>query len=227
MGSEMCIRDSCIAVYWGWFPAVAWVVLGTIFMGAVHDFGALAVSLKERGRSIADIASDVINTRVRVMFLLFVMFLSWLVLAVFAMAISKLFTIYPSSVLPVNIEILIALVMGYVIYKKNINSFIPSVVALFTLYIFVYLGTIYKIDLAVMGVSNPQSTWIVLLFIYSSIASLMPVWLLLQPRDYINSHQLMVGLALIYLSIILYRPEIAAPAINLPSDAPPLIPFCL
>ena len=91
------IIGPCIAVYWGWLPAVLWVVLGAIFMGAVHDFGALAISLKEKGRSIADIASDVINKRVRVMFLVFVMCLSWLVLAVFAIAISKLFNLYPST----------------------------------------------------------------------------------------------------------------------------------
>ena len=101
------IIGPCIAVFWGWLPALIWVVLGTVFMGAVHDFGALTVSLKEKGRSIADIASSVINKRTRIMFLCFVMCLTWLVLAVFAMAISKLFTLYPSSVLPVNIEIIV------------------------------------------------------------------------------------------------------------------------
>ena len=81
------IIGPCIAAYWGWLPAILWVVFGTIFMGAVHDFGALIVSLKEKGRSIADITSTVINPRTRIMFLIFVMLLTWLVLAVFAMAI--------------------------------------------------------------------------------------------------------------------------------------------
>ena len=216
------IIGPCIAVFWGWLPALIWVVLGTIFMGAVHDFGALAVSLKERGRSIADIASSVINKRTRIMFLCFVMCLTWLVLAVFAMAISKLFTLYPSSVLPVNIEIIIAIIMGYLIYKKKMNSFIPSIIALCLLYIFIYLGTLYPINL---NISNPQNVWIILLFIYSGIASVLPVWLLLQPRDYINSHQLLVGLGLIYISILIFRPEISAPALNLSSAGPPIIPF--
>ena len=156
------------------------------------------------------------------MFLCFVMCLTWLVLAVFAMAISKLFTLYPSSVLPVNIEIIIAIIMGYVIYKKKISSFIPSIIALCLLYVFVYLGTLYPISL---NVSNPQNIWIILLFIYSGIASMLPVWLLLQPRDYINSHQLLVGLGMIYMSIFIFRPEITAPALNLSSDGPPIIPF--
>ena len=219
------IIGPCIAVFWGWLPALIWVVIGAIFMGAIHDFGALVVSLKEKGRSIADVTATVINKRTRVMFLCFVMCLTWLVLAVFAMAIAKLFTLYPSSVLPVNIEIIIAVIMGYLIYKKKINSFIPSVIALLVLYLFVYLGTIYKIDLASFGITNPQNTWIILLFIYSGIVSMLPVWLLLQPRDYINSHQLIVGLGLIYTSIFIFRPEVTAPALNISSNSPPIIPF--
>ena len=73
------IIGPCIAAYWGWLPALLWIIFGTIFMGAVHDFGALVVSLKEKGRSIADITSMVINPRVRIMFLIFVMLLTWLV----------------------------------------------------------------------------------------------------------------------------------------------------
>ena len=216
------IIGPCIAVFWGWLPALLWVVIGTVFMGAVHDFGALAVSLKEKGRSIADITSKVINKRTRVMFLCFVMCLTWLVLAVFAMAIAKLFTLYPASVLPVNIEIIIAIIMGYLIYKKKMDSFIPSIVALCLLYLFIYIGTLYPISL---NIENPQNMWIILLFIYSGIASMLPVWLLLQPRDYINSHQLIVGLGLIYTSIFIFRPEVTAPALNLSNNSPPIIPF--
>ena len=216
------IIGPCIAVFWGWLPAILWVVLGTVLMGAVHDFGALTISLKEKGQSIANIASSVINKRIRIMFLCFVVCLTWLVLAVFAMAISKLFTLYPSSVLPVNIEIIIAIIMGYLIYKKKINSFFPSIIALCILYLFIYLGTLYPINL---NVNNPQNIWIILLFIYSGIASMLPVWLLLQPRDYINSHQLLVGLGLIYTSILIFKPEITAPALNLSSGGPPIIPF--
>ena len=219
------IIGPCIAVYWGWLPAVLWVVLGSIFMGAVHDFGALVISLKQKGKSIADIAGNVINKRIRVMFLLFVMCLTWLVLAVFAKAIAGLFVNNPSSVLPINIEIVVALVIGYLIYKKKVDSFIPSLFAIITLYVFIWLGTIYPIELPSFGFSNQETTWIVLLFIYSAIASLLPVWILLQPRDYINSHQLIVGLSLIFISILFIQPDIKAPAVQFPDDAPPIIPF--
>ena len=223
------IIGPCIAAYWGWLPALLWIVIGTIFMGAVHDFGALVVSLKEKGRSIADITSIVINSRIRLMFLIFVMLLTWLVLSVFAMAIAGLFTAIPTAVVPINIEIIIAIIIGYIVYKKNINSLLPSLLALAILYLFVWIGTFTPISLNNMGIKpeNVQNTWIILLFIYSAIASLLPVWFLLQPRDFINSHQLIVGLSLIFLGIFLSQPIVDAPAIRSTSDpsAPPIFPM--
>lgn len=223
------IIGPCIAAYWGWLPALTWIVLGTIFIGAVHDFGALVISIKEKGRSIADITSDVINTRIRLMFLIFVMLLTWLVLAVFAMAISGLFISVPTAVLPVNIEILIAIIMGILIYNKGKNATILSIIALIILYIFIWIGSLIpiSIDNVKLISSNTQNTWIIILFIYSSIASLLPIWLLLQPRDYINSHQLIVGLGLIFLAIFISQPSVDAPAIRLQteSSAPPIFPM--
>ncbi len=223
------IIGPCIAAYWGWLPALLWIIIGTIFMGAVHDFGALVVSLKEKGRSIADITSMVINPRVRLMFLIFVMLLTWLVLAVFAMAIAGLFQAVPTSVLPINIEIIVALFIGYLIYKKGIDALLPSIIALGILYLFVWLGTMYPISLTSFGIpsENIQTIWILFLFTYSAIASLLPVWLLLQPRDFINSHQLIVGLGLIFLGIFIAQPIIDAPAIRgiTESGAPPLFPM--
>ena len=221
------IIGPCIAVYWGWVPAILWIVLGTIFMGAVHDFGALVVSLREKGKSIADISSKVINKRIRIMFLIFIMCLTWLVLAVFANAIAGLFTKYPAAVLPVNIEIIIAIIIGLLIYKKKVKALIPSIIALIVLYLFIWIGSYNPIDLKIMGINNVKYTWIIILFSYSAIVSLMPVWILLQPRDYINSHQLIVGLILIFLSIFIVTPPIVAPPVAIENikNGPPIIPF--
>ena len=223
------IIGPCVAAYWGWLPALVWVVLGTVFMGAVHDFGALVVSIKEKGRSIADITASVISSRTRIMFLIFVMMLIWLVLAVFAMAIADLFVSIPSSVLPINIQIIVALIIGWIIYKKGMNSFIPSIIALGVLYLFVWLGTQIPLSFSLLGWEKDQQTsaWIIILFIYSGIASLLPVWLLLQPRDYINSHQLLVGLGLIFLGIAVANPIIQAPIIrtSFEASAPSIFPL--
>jgi carbon starvation protein len=223
------IIGPCIAAYWGWLPALVWIVLGTVFMGAVHDFGALVVSIKEKGRSIADITASVISSRTRIMFLIFVMMLIWLVLAVFAMAIADLFVSVPSSVLPINFQIMVALIIGWIIYKKGMNTFIPSIIALGVLYLFVWVGTQIPLSFSSLGMAKDQQTsvWIIILFIYSGIASLLPVWLLLQPRDYINSHQLLVGLGLIFLGILVANPIIEAPPIrtSFEESAPSIFPL--
>jgi len=222
------IIGPCVAAYWGWLPALAWILVGTVFMGAVHDFGALVTSVKEKGRSIADIASTTISKRARLMFLIFVILLVWLVLAVFAMAIADLFVGIPASVIPINVEIIIAIILGFLIYKKKIDSLVPSLIALGMLYFFVWVGTKAPVDFTTsMAVQDAKNLWIVLLFIYSAIASLLPVWTLLQPRDYINSHQLFVGLGLLFLGIFVAQPVVDAPAVRSLSETgtPGLFPL--
>lgn len=222
------IIGPCVAAYWGILPALIWVVLGTIFMGAVHDFGALVMSIREKGRSIADIAGNVITPRVRLMFLCFVMVLIWLVLAVFAMAIAGLFVDVPSSVVPVNVEILIAIAMGWLLYKRKVPLLVPSLVALTLLYLFIWVGTFARVDFTLMGWERHEAIrfWIIFLFGYCAVASLLPVWLLLQPRDYINSHQLLVGLLLLFLGLALANPQFDAPLIRTGAEgAPPIFPI--
>lgn len=222
------IIGPCVAAYWGWLPALLWIVLGTVLMGAVHDYGALVVSVREKGRSIADVAGTVVSGRVRLMFLCFVMVLSWLVLAVFAMAIADLFVQVPSSVLPINVGIVVALVVGWLLYKRGVAPLIPSLIAFVVLYLFIWIGTKVPIDLAATGLAPEQVklTWILALFVYSAVASLLPVWLLLQPRDYVNSHQLLVGLGLLFVGLFVAHPDFDAPAIRLSGeDAPSMFPF--
>jgi len=223
------IIGPCVAAYWGWLPAFLWVVIGAVFIGAVHDYGALILSVREKGRSIADLSKSVLNNRVRFMFLIFIMMLIWLVLAVFAMAIADLFVAVPTSVIPINIQIIVAIVIGILIYKKGMQALIPSIIALIILYFFVWVGSKVPVQFESFGVSKAgaTNTWIILLFVYSSIASLLPVWLLLQPRDYINSHQLLVGLGLLYLGIFIAQPIVDAPVIRTVTEpgAPSLFPL--
>ena len=228
------IIGPCVAAYWGWLPALLWVAIGTVFMGAVHDFGALVISVREKGRSIADIAGTVVSGRARLMFLSFVMVLSWLVLAVFAMAIAGLFVAVPTSVLPVNVGIVVAIAVGVLIYRRGTGLFVPSLVALAVLYFFVWFGTSHPVDLTEsvanggLGWTRPQATfaWIVGLFLYSAVASVLPVWVLLQPRDFVNSHQLIVGLVLLFAGLFVANPVIDAPAFRTATEgAPPIIPI--
>ncbi|NIV43248.1 MAG: carbon starvation protein A [Candidatus Dadabacteria bacterium] len=219
------IIGPAIAVFWGWVPAIIWVCLGTIFMGAVHDFSALVVSARNKGRSVGDLAGILVNPRARTLFLLIVYFLIFFVIAVFAFAIAVLFTKFPTSVLPVNFQIVVAVAIGFLFYIRGVPILIPSIIALISLYFMIWLGTSVPITIpAVMG--SQVVTWILILMVYSFVASILPVWTLLQPRDYINSHQLIVGLGILILGLFIAHPEMQAPAFNSNAEGGiPIFPF--
>ncbi|MED5261528.1 MAG: carbon starvation protein A [Myxococcota bacterium] len=218
------IVGPAIAVIWGWLPALLWVTLGTVFMGAVHDFGALVISLRNRGHSIGDIAGTVVSPRVRTLFLLIISFLIWIVLAVFAYIIGTLFRANPSSIFPIWIQLALALALGAWMRTRS-RVLLPSLLAYGILLASIFYGDAFAASFpAVAEVSI--TAWVWILLIYSLVASVLPVWLLLQPRDYLNSHQLVTGLGLLTLGLLVLQPEIQAPAINLsPEGAPPLVPF--
>ncbi len=221
------IIGPAIAVVWGWVPAFLWVVFGSIFMGAVHDFSTLVISMRNEGRSIGSIAADVISPRTRTLFLLVIFCLVLLVIAVFATAIAGLFVGFPGTVLPVNFEILVAVGIGWWCYKKKGGMLWPSIAALIALYFMVWVGTEVPLSLSFVGDKPAQiTTWVVLLMIYGFIASTLPVWVLLQPRDYINSHQLVVGLTALIAGIFIAAPTIQAPMFTAaPEGSPSWFPF--
>ncbi len=172
------IIGPAIAVFWGWLPAIIWVCLGTIFMGAVHDFGALVMSARNKGRSVGDIAGIMISPRARTLFLVVVYFLIFFVMAVFAYAIAALFVKFPASVVPVNFQIVVAVLVGYLFYKKGVSILWPSIIALILLYFMMWVGTRVPVHVPeIMG--SEIVTWILFLLIYAFVSSILPVWILL------------------------------------------------
>lgn len=220
------IVGPAIAVIWGWVPAILWVVFGSIFLGAVHDFSSLMISARNEGKSIGEISGNIVNNRVRTLFLLFIFFTLLILIAVFALIIAILFETYPQSVFPVWMEIPIAITLGFLVYKKGKNVLIPSLIALALMYVTIWIGIYLPFEMpAILGLS-PRMVWVIILMIYAYIASVLPVWTLLQARDFINSHELIVGLILIIAGLFIARPEIVAPAFNhSAAGAPPIIPF--
>lgn len=219
------IVGPAIAVIWGWLPALLWVVLGTIAMGAVHDFGSLVISLRHRGQSIGEIAGSVIGPRAKTLFLLIISFSLWIVLAVFAYIIGALFVSNPSTIFPINVQIFVAMLLGWLVYRWHIPFLVPSIVAFVFLLTSVYYGeTFVNAFPAIKNISVLQ--WVWFLLIYSFVASVLPVWMLLQPRDYLNSHQLVLALVLLFSGLVVLHPTVKAPALDLaPPGAPPILPF--
>jgi carbon starvation protein len=224
------IVGPAIAVFWGWGPALTWIVLGTIFAAGVHDFGALAVSVRHKARSIGTLAGEVINGRARMLFLAIIFFLLTLVNAVFAVVIGNLFVANPGAVIPIVVEIPLAIAIGAYIYRTRSSALIPSIVGVIVLYALILVGNAFPISLdglaAALGVEQTRNVWVVLLFAYTWVASRIPVWVLLQPRDYINSHQLFIALGVIGLGMIVGMNTIQAPVVNdVPEGSPSFFPF--
>ncbi len=227
------IVGPAIAVFWGWLPALIWVVFGSIFIGAVHDFGALVVSLRNRGQTVGEIAGRMISPRTKVLFLLTLFFALTIVLAIFGLVIASIFKIYPQSVLPVWISLPIAVVVGIMVRKSAANLLPLSLISLLLIYASVWIGAYYLP--IVLPVDNPVVVWTIILLGYCAVASVLPVWLLLQPRDYVNSHQLIVALVLLMAGLLvaslLGKADLfaSAPAIvevdKLPAGTPPIWPF--
>ena len=266
------IAGPAIAVIWGWLPAVIWIILGAIFMGAVHDYGALCLSLRHEGSSIGDLTGHILGPRGRILFLVVSFFLLALAMGVFALIVAQLFAkVYPEAVIPVFALMLIAVAMGWAVYKFKVNIAAATVGGLLLMFAGIWYGLSHPVSmhkaflsplvkaavaegiesgeladdsrpgvvaayLSGAGLSDEASAvnaagakavryWIFILLAYALVASVLPVWLLLQPRDYLNSYQLYLGLGGLFLGALILHPKITAPAFNTGTGAPPLIPI--
>ena len=222
------IVGPAIAVIWGWLPAFLWVVLGTMFFAGVHDFGAIWASVRNRARSVGAMTDTLVSSRARTLFMIVIFLLILIVNAVFAVIIAEAFVTTPSSVVPAWSAIVVAVIIGVLLYRVGVEIFWPTLVGVVVLYAVIFLGEMMPVVLPerLFGL-QPGAQWILILFAYAGIASMLPVWLLLQPRDYINGIQLFVGLGLLFGAIVFVSPTMVAPAINpdVPLGAPPLIPL--
>lgn len=222
------IVGPAIAVIWGWLPAFLWVTFGTIFFAGMHDLGALWASVRNKGQSIGSLSGRYIGARGRNLFLVVIFLLLLMVNAAFAVVISGLLVSTPTSVIPVWGAIAVALVIGQLIYRAKMNLAAVSVVGVLALYGLILVGDQVPVVLpeTVLGMSA-AAFWVLVLFLYAGVASLLPVWMLLQPRDYINGLQLFIGLGILYAAVLLSSPEIVAPAVNtaVPEGTPSLVPL--
>lgn len=221
------IVGPAIGIIWGWLPAFLWVFLGSIFMGAVHDFSTLVVSARNGGRSIGELTGDIISPSTRYALQFIMQLLLFIVLAVFAMIVASLFVNYPEAVIPVWAQIPVAVWLGWKI-RQGKHELLWSVAALLLLYAFVLLGIKFPVSLPWTREVSVV-VWCIILFIYVFFASTIPVQKLLQPRDYINSHQLLVAMFFLIIGILVAHPSFSAPAINDTafqpgSDVPDLAP---
>ncbi|NLX13521.1 MAG: carbon starvation protein A [Phycisphaerales bacterium] len=281
------IIGPAIAVYWGWVPAILWVLIGSVLIGGVHDMAALFASVRHKAHTIGDLTNEIIGPRARLLFLVIIFFLLALAMGVFALNMATLFTdLSPQAVVPTFALIFIAMLIGTLVYKANWRLGRITIVGVGLMIVTTYLGLRVPVPLyqaflsadevkaAIATSDDPefpstygvrgtragtvleyfkkkaatdpslehladdiaqarnrsQDTWTYTLLLYAFIASVLPVWFLLQPRDYINSFQLYIGLVLLILGILIWRPMIDTPAFRplasaAGDNAPPVLPF--
>ncbi len=223
-----------IAVIWGWGPALVWVVLGACLIGCVHDFGALVLSVRSRGMSVGQVAEELLGARGRTLFHLIIFFGVALAMGVFVLVISLLFSLelapgrpgYPQAVLPSALLMVVAVVAGVLLYRTKLPLGLVAGVGFA-----IELGAIWLgVRLPTMGLAEAAwpgpSAWKWVLLAYAFAASVLPVWSLLQPRDFLNALLLYLGLGLAYVGFFALGPSFDAPfLVSAPAGSPPLLPF--
>jgi carbon starvation protein len=211
-----------IAVIWGWLPAMLWVVLGALVIGCVHDFGALVVSVRAQGRSIGAVAEGLIGSRAKSLMHVLIFFGVSLAMGVFVFVIATLFrpAFFPGAVMPSAVVMLLALLIGWQVRHRGRSLWqliVPS-------FVIVLLAVFFAPSWPFAW--DSLTGWILVLLAYAWLASVLPVWTLLQPRDFLNSLLLYLGLALTYAGFFLLDPEFSAPLLDVhPEGAPDLFPF--
>lgn len=205
-GAGPIVGPVLAVAFWGWMPALLWILIGSIFIGGVHDFGSLIMSLKYRGNSIADITRDVVSKRARILFLVYVWLALMLVIAVFAKLCAQTLAQSPHIVIPSIGLIPLAVLLGYLMYNKGMSQQKTTLIGLVFLVILLVMGKYIPVRL------DSILIWVIILFVYSYIASITPVHILLQPRDYITSFLLLFGMLFGILGILVSRPVLNAPA---------------
>ena len=200
--------------HFGWAITLVWILLGNVFIGAVHDYLTLMVSVRNRGSSIADIAESTMGYRAKAVFAIFLVLAMLLVIAVFGVVAAKTLIAQPEMVFPTFAIIPVSVILGWCIYKKNFNLKITSLIAVLTVILNIYIGFQIPLSLPEEGIMgfSPLIFWFIVLMIYAGIASILPVTILLQPRDYLSTYILFGSMALAILGLLWVGPELNTPA---------------
>ncbi|MDF1611082.1 carbon starvation CstA family protein [Stygiobacter electus] len=194
-----------IAAGFGWLPVYLWVVLGSIFFGGVHDYASIVASIRHQSKSIGFVIEKYIGISGKKLFLLFAWATLILVIAVFTIIVADTFTHIPSAGTSSILFMILAVLFGISVYRLKIKLWISTLVGVILLFLSIPAGNLFPLQLNTL-------TWQLILFAYIFIASVTPVWILLQPRDYLNSFFLYALIAGGLIGVFF-----AAPSINIPA----------
>ena len=198
--------------YFGWGPTLVWVALGAVFMGAVHDYLALMISVRHGGQGISRLASKAAGPVAAGLFALMLFVVLVLLIAVFMVSVAQALINAPSLVIPTFGLVGVALLLGYALERWRIPEIVASPLAVVMAYFLIWVGYHVPLSLpATLGKEAITAIWLVVLAAYCLFASVAPMWLLLKPRDFISGVKLAVGMLLGFAAVALVHPAIDAP----------------
>jgi len=193
------------ASVFGWLPCFLWIVLGSTFIGGVHDFMSLISSVRHEGKTVGEVIGVNVGKSAKTLFLIFVWLALVLVVAVFAILVANTFAANPAVATASILFLVIAVGMGFALYRKNISLSTVTIIGVILLFVSIWIGLRAPFTLG-------AKTWIYLLLVYIFFASALPVWTLLQPRDYLSSFLLYTALGGAVIGILIGRPALQLPA---------------
>lgn len=195
------------AAVFGWLPVMLWIIIGSIFFGGVHDMGSLFASIRHDGKSIGEVIHTNMGDTGKKLFSWFAWLTLLLVIAAFTSICASTFVKVPSAATSSLLFILLAIGFGFLVYRRGAGLGLSSVIGVVLLFICIWLGLKFQLRLS-------YNTWVIILLIYIAIASVTPVWILLQPRDYLNSFLLYAMLIGGVLGLVLRHPKIQLEAVT-------------
>ena len=224
---------SAAAAGFGWGACALWIIIGGIFFGGVHDFGALFASVRHGGKSIGEIISANMSKRAKRLFIIFAYLTLILVVAAFASIVAGTFAAtfvdgavdYAASEANARVAmvsilfIVIAVVFGFAVYRRNVPMGTASVIGVLAIVAIVAIGLNFH------PIYLSSTAWMWIVGIYICVASVAPVWILLQPRDYLSSFLLYAMLALAAVAVFMGNPSMSSlPVLNTPGNSTPVFP---
>lgn len=197
--------------YFGWLPTLIWILLGVVFIGAMHDYVSLIASVRNKAKGVAEIVKKYLNTKSGWIFGFMIWITLILIITVFGVSSADSIVEKPDLVIPLAGITLLAIILGVGVTKYKWNDKIASIIAIILVFFFVWLGNIYPITLPFNDPSLVKNIWITIIFVYAFFASITPVWALLRPRDFLSAIQMGLILILGIIAIIIVNPSINAP----------------
>ena len=209
------------AAVFGWVPVMLWVLIGGIFFGGVHDFGALFASIRHKGQSIGEVIGDAIGSKAKKLFIIFSYLTLILVVAAFASIVANTFKATYTETGAINYEasaanastaiisimfILMAILFGFFVYRRNAPLGIATIIGVIGIAACMYIGLNWH------PIYLSYNVWMIIVGLYIGVASVTPVWILLQPRDYLSSFLLYGMIILAIVGIIGAHPTVDMPA---------------